>query len=447
MSLNSKVAWKDGMFLLPQHFQQAERSLESALRLQVFAPQPLMWGVLELELNEPAVSEGRLELLRCRAILPDGTPVEVPGVDLAPPSAALRSGSGSRVIEVFLTLPARRSGTPLVAADPEQALVRFVEKLAEVPDDHEPDRVQTIEVATKNLRLAIGADGLDGKVALKLAEVEGTAEGRLALRRDYVPPCPVIAAAPYLVRQVQDLLGRMSAKVEELTEGRRQRDNDALEFNAADIKNFWLLHTLNQHLWVLRQLLLSSATHPARLFEELLRLFGGLLVFSPRASMECPTYYHEAIGASFSALLGRLYELLGVVVRQQYRVIELTQSRNVWDGRIDDPRLLEEGEFYLVATGDVQRGEFERLPSACKIADSHRVEGLARFNNPGLTLEPVPRPRPPVPVRKDAFYFRLHTTGPLWDEIRRSGQIGLFVPRAPDGLKLELVILFGSSEG
>ena len=53
----------------------------------------------------------------------------------------------------------------------------------------------------------------------------------------------------------------------------------------------------------------------------------------------------------------------------------------------------------------------------------------------------MPRPREPIPVRKDATYFRLYSEGPLWDEVKKSGQIGLFVPRAPEGLTLELVVL------
>ncbi len=75
------------------------------------------------------------------------------------------------------------------------------------------------------------------------------------------------------------------------------------------------------------------------------------------------------------------------------------------------------------------------------MADSSRVESLARTANPGLTLVPVARPPSPVPVRKDAVYFAIKAEGPLWQEIRRSGQIGVFVPRAPDGLHLELVAL------
>lgn len=440
MSQYSKVAWKDGMFLLPQHFQQAERSLEAVLRQQMLGPQPLAWGVLDLAINEQAVAEGRIELLRCRAIWPDGTPLQTPDLDAPPPAAALPSGGTARALDVFLTIPARRAQMPLVAATAERKDARFIERSIEVADDHDPDQVRAIDVAIKNCRLVVGSEALDGLVVLKIAEVERTAEGLWSLRRDYVPPIPVVGAAPQLLRKVQELLGRANTRAEELTVQRRMR-GDALEFNAADLLNFWLLHTLNGQLPRLRHLVTVPSVHPERLYEALLELFGGLLAFSPNAPRDAAPYQHEAIGECFAALMGQIYQLLGVIVRARYTLIPLNQTRNAWDGRVEDRQLLEAAHFFLVATGDIPRAEFDRLPTACKVADSSRVESLARTANPGLALVPVPRPPSPVPVRKDAVYFQVKAEGPLWQEIRRSGQIGVFVPRAPDGLHLELVAL------
>lgn len=439
MSPYSKVAWRDGMFLLPQHFQQAERSLEATLRTQLMAPRPLGWGVLELSINESAIREGRVELERCRAVLPDGTAVDIPDVDMAPAAAPLRFGADERRVEVFLCLPTRRARLPVFTANAERAEIRFVLRPLEVADDENPDRAETIDVAVKNLRLGIGGVH-EGTVALKLAEVKRTEEGILALCRDYVPPSPLLQAAPGLIGRVKELIARIAAKVEELTL-RREQEGEALVFDSAMLIKFWLLHTLNQYLPVLRHLVNLPGVHPAELYAELVRLGGALLIFTPGARPDFPAYQHEAIGSCYGTLLSRLTELLFIVVRERYAAIRLIRTQNAWDGRIDETALLETGEFYLVATGDLPRKEFERLPGACKIADSQRVESLVLTANPGLRMEPVPRPREPIPVRKDASYYRIYSEGPLWDEIRRSGQIGLFIPRAPDGLHLELVVL------
>ena len=440
MSQSSKVSWKDGMFLLPQHFQQAERHMETALQKLVLGSQPLGFGVLELSINEQAMGEGRIELLSCRAIWPDGTSFDAPQLDVPPPALPLPSGATTRSVEVFLTIPARRAQVPLVSTSNDRQDARYIEREQDVADDCNPDQVQSIEIAIKNVRLSVQRDRRDGLVCLKIAEVERTESGVWTLRRDYVPPCPVLMAAPQLVRKVSELLSRLNARAEDLSAQRRLR-GEALEFQASDLLNFWLLHTLNSHIPKLRHLLTVPNVHPERLYAELLGLFGSLLVFQPSASREAAPYLHDAIGECFSTLIAQLYALLGVIVRERYTLIPLKQNRNAWDGHVNDQKLLEAAHIYLVATGDLPRAEFERLPSACKMADSSRVESLARTANPGLTLVPVARPPSPVPVRKDAVYFAIKAEGPLWQEIRRSGQIGVFVPRAPDGLHLELVAL------
>ncbi len=92
MSQSSKVSWKDGMFLLPQHFQQAERHMETALQKLVLGSQPLGFGVLELSINEQAMGEGRIELLSCRAIWPDGTSFDAPQLDAPHPRSHSPAG-------------------------------------------------------------------------------------------------------------------------------------------------------------------------------------------------------------------------------------------------------------------------------------------------------------------------------------------------------------------
>jgi len=106
-------------------------------------------------------------------------------------------------------------------------------------------KTQTIDVAVKNLRLGLGGSALDGAVALKLAEIERSPEGVFSLRSDYVPPTPLLSSSATLVRRVQDVLGRVRAKVDELAAKRRQA-GEALAFDAATLTQFWLLQTLKK---------------------------------------------------------------------------------------------------------------------------------------------------------------------------------------------------------
>ena len=51
MDQHQKVLWTEGMFLGPQHFQQADRYHEEQLRRAVRALRPFAWGVQALQVN------------------------------------------------------------------------------------------------------------------------------------------------------------------------------------------------------------------------------------------------------------------------------------------------------------------------------------------------------------------------------------------------------------
>ncbi len=60
MSLHSKIVWSQGMFLLPQHFQQEARHVEYQVDMRLRATGPHAWGFFELALDEGLLAVGRL---------------------------------------------------------------------------------------------------------------------------------------------------------------------------------------------------------------------------------------------------------------------------------------------------------------------------------------------------------------------------------------------------
>ena len=73
------VAWTEGLFLRPQHLQQHELFTEERLRYHFRAFDPFHWGIRELEVDEEALVDHKLTILRLEAILPGGTIVSYPG--------------------------------------------------------------------------------------------------------------------------------------------------------------------------------------------------------------------------------------------------------------------------------------------------------------------------------------------------------------------------------
>ena len=74
----SRVAWREGLFLRPQHFQQQDRFVERLVESRVSRLAPHPWGLVDSAFNDGALQLGKFALDRLVAILPDGAPVSIP---------------------------------------------------------------------------------------------------------------------------------------------------------------------------------------------------------------------------------------------------------------------------------------------------------------------------------------------------------------------------------
>ena len=71
MSRFSKVAWKEGLFIKPQHLQQADRYMERTVIARTAHMSPFPWGIAELSFDQGQLRQGRLELEQVSGIMPD----------------------------------------------------------------------------------------------------------------------------------------------------------------------------------------------------------------------------------------------------------------------------------------------------------------------------------------------------------------------------------------
>jgi type VI secretion system protein ImpJ len=71
-----KLVWTEGLFITQHHFQQFDRYHEWLVSERLRAALPYGWGVLEIEVDERALSAEQFKLTRLSAVLPDGTTFE-----------------------------------------------------------------------------------------------------------------------------------------------------------------------------------------------------------------------------------------------------------------------------------------------------------------------------------------------------------------------------------
>src|ERR1700674_3095284 len=78
MSRYTKVAWTEGLFLRPHHFQQNDRYHEHLLESRVRHATPYPWGFSYLEIDHDLAQQSKFSLRRASGVMPDGTPFDIP---------------------------------------------------------------------------------------------------------------------------------------------------------------------------------------------------------------------------------------------------------------------------------------------------------------------------------------------------------------------------------
>lgn len=445
MSPYRKVVWNEGMLLTPHHFQQWDNYHEELLNTRLASLMPYAWGVLDLQLNHEAVANGFCEVMRCRAVMPDGLVVNIPQADAPPDPRPLRDffGAGDASVGLYLAVPSKRAGAANYQTNggERSATARYWQDAGLVPDETTGQNEQQLAFARSNLRLMFEGEARAGYNSVKVAEIVRTATGQVAYSEHYIPPALNVAASPWLVGVLRQALEILIAKGNSLSEQRRQRTTSLADFTTSEIAVFWLLHTVNASIPVLAHLHRTGLVHPERLYTELAGLVGRLMTFSTdRQPQSIVHYQHEDLYATFSQLSIELRALLETVIPTRCVQIPLESTReSVYVGRVTDERLLETAEFYLGVHAKVPEGQLiDRVPRIVKIASRDVIDGVIGSGLPGVVLAHSSPPPAPIPTRVGFHYFNLGKDGIFWQAVRSSKSVAVYVPQELAEQKLEL---------
>src|SRR5438067_13923710 len=81
MKFLSRVAWSEGMYLGPHHFQAQSRYFEDSVQFATSSCWFQGRGIIGHALDEQAIANGTVALLPARGIFPDRLPIEMPHSD------------------------------------------------------------------------------------------------------------------------------------------------------------------------------------------------------------------------------------------------------------------------------------------------------------------------------------------------------------------------------
>jgi type VI secretion system protein ImpJ len=82
-----------------------------------------------------------------------------------------------------------------------------------------------------------------------------------------------------------------------------------------------------------------------------------------------------------------------------------------------------------------------RAPTLVKICSQKHILRLVKEAYAGLSLEHVPSPPAGIAPRVDTQYFLVSRSGPCWEAIQKTKEIGIYVPEVFRNVELDLRIM------
>jgi type VI secretion system protein ImpJ len=454
MTRLSPVVWSEGMHLAQHHFQAQSRffeeSVQFALSSLFFSP----YGFAGYELDAEALRNGTASLIHARGVMPDGLPFHFPDADPAPPPLELRElfspTADSQLL--LLTIPAfRRDGSncalPSAEGVPTPDAPRFIAEEQSMVDQLTGRDAKRLALGRKNFRLALETMVRQDDVALPIARVRRDGTGSFAYDADYVPPLLQVGGSEWLVRLLARLVEILDEKSAALASGRRDAFRPSGDYAGHEIATFWLLHAIQAAVAPIRHHLQIRRSRPEAVFVELSRLAGALCTFSLDAHpRDLPAYDHENLGGCFAALERHIRTHLEVIIPTNCIAVPLRPTAPyLWAGPVADKRTFGRSRWILgVHTSLGGAATVARVPSLVKLCSAKFVPELVRRAYPGLALQHIPSPPAAISPRVDVQYFGVDKSGPCWDTIVQTGEVGIYVPDALPDAEIELKVLLDS---
>ncbi|MNJ16596.1 hypothetical protein D3C77_108600 [compost metagenome] len=434
---DDRVVWSEGMFLQPQHFQQQQRYVRGQHIQGLKALLANSWGFTAFRIDAAQLAMGRIKLLECAGILPDGTLFDVDAQALA--DIGFVVPEGARELDIVLALPAvdasRREVEPAPGAG---SLVRYHLFEAITADNTvESSEDATLQLGRLNLQLALHADVARTHEYLGVARVlERSPNGQVKLDAAYIPPVLNWQLAPPLTGAVDDLLGRIRQRGFMLA---KQMGTPGLG-GVAEVQHFLMLQSINRAEALLAHLTRYPGSHPEALLRELLGLAGELAIFADTGKRvkTYAVYRHERLAESFAELIEDLLHCVSEHAAADVVPLLLKdREHGIRFAAVHDNALYGMARFVLGVRAQIPDEELRAVfPVRLKIGPAEQVGDLVDLQLPGLNISVLPAAPRELPFYAGFTYFEVNTDSPLWQVLKASSGFGLHVAGDLPGLQL-----------
>ncbi len=436
----NRVVWQEGLFLRPQHFQQHERYVQDLVQSRVDVVRPYSWGFSELTVDSQLLALGKIAIISCKGVMPDGTSFEVPDNCAAPEPYEVPDGMKSS--QIFLGLPLYQSGGQEVTdAEERQPLARYRIREANVKDLHTSEIDSRADLQLGELRLQILSESDNTKPFSLLPLVyveEKDSDQVITLKKNYIPSVVYTYAHNRLhgfIKEIQGLLGHRGETI-------ASRLAAPGSGGISEITDFLMLQLINRYEPLFRHFEVLKFLHPESFYRLAVEIAGELATFtrSERRPVIFPDYQHHNLEVSFQPVMDEIRRAFNTVLEQRASQIEIIEHRHsVWVAKFADKTLLGSAVFVLAAKAQISteklRGGF---PNKTTIATVERIRDLVNAHIPGIEISALPVVPRQIPYHSGFAYFEVNTRNELWKQLETSGGLAVHIGTELPELELEL---------
>ncbi|MGB5985122.1 MAG: type VI secretion system baseplate subunit TssK [Desulfobacterales bacterium] len=454
--------WHQGLFLQPHHFQLQDRYIQSLLTPATTWQQPHFWGVGSVEIQDAALGNLAVNVVKGEFLFPNNTYVTFPGNGLISARSFEEDWvEGGKPLTTLVGLrkwnPAGGNVTILPSSDKLAAVAtRFVtmedEDDKEAPDLHQGGPQAQVKQLYYVLKLfwADEAAQLGDYDLIPLTQVVRHGE-EILQSGQFIAPCLHIGASGPLKRIVGDIRDQLAARGHQLESYKRERGIHSAEFGSRDMVYLLALRSLNRYVPQLFHLTEAAPVHPWLVYGILRQIIGELSSFSDRVNVlgensegvaAAPAYDHRRLYSCFHGAQDLIIRLLDDITAGPEYMLQLLFDGTYYAADLA-PRMFEgRNRYYLVLETELDPQQvLGALEAVVKLGSRESLPILIARALPGVPLTHLPVTPQELPRRPRAIYLQIDHHSEHWMNVQKSNNLGLFWDTAPEDFKAELMVV------
>ncbi len=458
--MEKPLFWHQGLFLQPQHLQLNDRTNHSNLTPYHKYIRPWLYGVGNISINEPALSNYSFQIDGGEFWFGDRTYVVLKGNGVVEPRQfrdAWKDGSSSLGVYIGLKKQSE-TGENVTSIEYGESLSRINTRYItgtepeEINDQHQGGSPAQIKKLTCLLKIFFHTETeqLGSYELIPIARIERSGE-LILVAANYIPPCLSIAASGILQAQLNDIFNQLSFRGRELESHKQKRGIHNAEFGSRDMVYLLALRSFNRYIPLLSSLAEMNEAHPWDIYSLLRQFIGELSSFSDQIDVLgknrdgeplLPAYDHENLWNCFSAAQKLVSQLLDEITAGPEYVLPLNFD-DTWYSAVMKPEFFDGNNHYylVVRTGEEIRDILDAVEVEVKAGSLKILPILIERALPGVALEYLPTPPQELPRRNDSIYFHIDNHGEQWAMIEQEKNFGLHWDDAPDDVRFEIMIV------